>query len=98
MRANVEAQRGFLASEAVLAALAKTMGKHEAQSVLQAAVADGRAHGRSLVEAVAGIVGIDADVVAALVETPDLNTAERSVDAVVERAQRSRAAERDKWS
>jgi adenylosuccinate lyase len=97
MRANLDAHRGYLASEAVLAALAPRLGKHEAQARLQEVLAEGRASGRSLVDAVSAAGILDPDLVAKLVDAPDLTSAERAVDAVVERAERARAAEPAEW-
>jgi adenylosuccinate lyase len=98
MRANVDAHRGYLASEAVLAALAPRLGKHEAQALLQEVMAEGRAQGRSLIDAIAAAGVLDREIVAGLVEAPDLTTAERAVDTVVERAERTRAAEPERWA
>jgi adenylosuccinate lyase len=97
MRANVDAHRGYLASEAVLAALAPRLGKHEAQALLQRVMADGRAQGRSLRDAVSAAGILEPDVIDGLVEKPDLTTAERAVDAAVERAERARATEPEEW-
>jgi adenylosuccinate lyase len=97
MRANVEARRGYLASEAVLAALAPTLGKHRAQALLQDALAEAQAQGRPLVEAIAATGAMDADLAAKLVESPALDTAEHAVDEVVARARRRRDAESEEW-
>jgi adenylosuccinate lyase len=97
MAANIEARRGYLASEAVLAALSPTMGKHRAQAMLQTALAEAQADDRSLVDAVAATGAIDADVAAKLADPPDLTTAERAVDDVVARARRARSSEAEQW-
>jgi adenylosuccinate lyase len=97
MRANVEARRGYLASEAVLAALAPTLGKHRAQALLQDALAEAQAQGRPFVEAIAATGAMDADLAAKLVESPALDTAEHAVDEVVARARRRREAEPETW-
>ncbi|MGH3273790.1 MAG: class-II fumarase/aspartase family protein [Streptosporangiaceae bacterium] len=55
MRANVERARGFLASEAVLAALAPSVGKHQAQAILQAALGPGWRAGQTLADVVASL-------------------------------------------
>jgi adenylosuccinate lyase len=97
MRANVDARRGYLASEAVLAALAPSLGKHRAQALLQDALAEAQARGVSFVDAIAATGAMDADLAAKLVETPALDTAERAVDEVVGRAGRRRQAEPECW-
>jgi adenylosuccinate lyase len=51
MARNLEASRGHLASERVLAALAPTLGKHRAQALLQEALGRGKARRQTLEEA-----------------------------------------------
>jgi len=62
MRANVEAQRGWVRAEPVMVALAARVGKPRAHALLRAAAARGAERGTSLRDALAG----DADVRAAL--------------------------------
>jgi adenylosuccinate lyase len=51
MARNLEASRGHVASEQVLAALAPALGKHRAQALLQEALQRGRARSQTLEEA-----------------------------------------------
>jgi adenylosuccinate lyase len=93
MAANVARGEGYLSSEEVLAALAARVGKHRAQELLQAVLADGRRTGRSLVEAVTAAGVLDRATVEGMVASPTLATARAAVDAVVERARLARAEE-----
>ena len=67
MRGNIDRARGFLSSEAVLAALAPSLGKHRAQAVLQEALGAGWRSGQSLAE-VAESLPVDAGLKAGLLQ------------------------------
>jgi adenylosuccinate lyase len=101
MRRNLDAARGYLTSEHVLARLAPTLGKHRAQALLQEVLAAGRAAGRSLAEALADSAqvtnAIPPEEIRGLAEEPDVGVAGTMVDAVVERAERARASEPHGW-
>lgn len=97
MRRNVEASGGYLASEQVLGALARGLGKHRAQALLREAFVAGRSSGRSLVESVAATGAMPVDDAARLVAAPAIASAEAAVDTVVDRAHRARAAESERW-
>ncbi|MGH3403146.1 MAG: class-II fumarase/aspartase family protein [Streptosporangiaceae bacterium] len=99
MRANIDAARGYLASEAVLAALAPSLGKHRAQAVLQEALRAGRRSGQSLTEVVASLP-VDASLRAGLLQAASASgagSAPDMVDEVIVRARAARAAEGDRW-
>jgi adenylosuccinate lyase len=91
MRSNLGA---YAASEAVLAALARRLGKHQAQELLQEILAEARVKGRTLEEALRDHV--DAEVVEAALQ-PDPGSAPGDVDAVLGRIRELRAAESDRW-
>lgn len=98
---NIEGSHGYAASERVLAELAPVVGKHRAQTLLQAALADARRAGLSLSAALAGSrVLTDAlppNAVERVTAAPDTGAAGAMVDAVVERAQAARAEEPASW-
>lgn len=99
MRGNIGRARGFLSSEAVLAALAPSLGKHRAQALLQEALAAGQRSGQSLTEVVAGLP-VDAGLRAELLRAASANgagSAPEMVDEVVAKARAARAAEEDWW-
>ena len=99
MRANIDGARGFLLSETVLAALAPSLGKHQAQALLQEALEAGRRSGQSLTEVVAGLP-VDAGLTADLLQAASVNgagSAPGMVDEVVARARAARAAEDERW-
>jgi adenylosuccinate lyase len=99
MRGNIERARGFLSSEAVLAALAPSLGKHHAQALLQEALGAGRRSGQSLTEVVAGLpvaVGLKAGLLQAAAAN-GTGSAPGMVDEVVAKARAARAAEEDRW-
>lgn len=98
---NIEGSHGYAASERVLAELAPVVGKHQAQTLLQAALADARRAGLSLSAALAGSrVLTDAlppDAVERVTAAPDTGAAGAMVDAVVQRAQAARSEEPASW-
>jgi len=99
MRANIDAAQGFLSSEAVLAALAPSLGKHRAQAVLQEALRAGRRSGQSLAEVVASLP-VDPSLTAGLLQAASASgagSAPDMVDEVIARARTARAAEGDQW-
>jgi adenylosuccinate lyase len=99
MARNLAAARGATASEHVLAKLAPSLGKHRAQALLQAALADAAGSGLPLEEAVLASPDlhgtVDADALRSWLATPDTGAAAAMVDEVVSRI---RAAEgTDRW-
>lgn len=101
MRRNLDAARGYLASERVLARLAPALGKHRAQALLQEVLAAGRGSGRSLAEVLAMspevVDVVPPEEIRALAEEPDAGSAGAMVETVVERAESARASEPDSW-
>lgn len=96
---NIEREAGFLSSEAVLAALAPSLGEHRAQALLQEALAQGRAAGWPL-GGVVETLPVGPDVKAGLLQpaaAPGTGSAAAMVDEVVRRARRARAVEDDQW-
>jgi adenylosuccinate lyase len=98
MRANLG---GYAASEAVLAALAPAVGKHRAQELLQDVLAEARAAGRAIDDALvtspALQAHVGADVLAAAAD-PHPGSAPLDTDRIVARIREVRASEGDAWS
>ena len=92
---NLEASRGFYASEQVLAALAPTLGKHRAQALLQRVLAEERERGASLEEAVQPYLAQLPDPSGVLAPNP--GCAPQMVDEIVRRARRARSMEGEVW-
>jgi adenylosuccinate lyase len=100
MAGNAWAAGGFAASEALLAALAPRVGKHQAQDLLQRVLGDAHEQGRSLGEAAAGSEvarEIPPDELRSLLERPLTGAAGAMVDEVVRRARERRAGEPEAW-
>ncbi|HSJ44462.1 MAG TPA: adenylosuccinate lyase family protein [Euzebyales bacterium] len=102
MAATVEAHRGDLASERLLAALTPSVGKHEAQALLQDVLAESRDHRVPVERALAAAVDArshldDTALRAALDAAPDTGAAGAMVDAVVAHARAARARESERW-
>ena len=101
MRRNLDAARGFVASEQVLARLAPALGKHRAQALLQKVFTAVREEGGSFEDALAASPEIAEhlrpDEVHELVARPDPGAAGAMVDLVVRRAEEARAGETDEW-
>jgi adenylosuccinate lyase len=93
MRANLGPYGG---SEQALALLAPVLGKHQAQDLLQRALAAGRDKGLSLAEALRAADLLD-DELAARLATPYLGAAGEMVDAVLSRSRQARAGEPEVW-
>jgi len=101
MRRNLDAARGFIASERILACLAPIMGKHKAQELLQETLAEARARGQSLEEAVAAREDVreylEPETLRSVVAAKDAGSAGAMVDEVVRRAGEARASEGETW-
>lgn len=102
MAANVEAQRHGLASEQLLVAATRAIGKHSAQRLLQDVLAAAHAarvpFGHALATSDELRRHLGADVVrTALAATPDTGAACDMVDAVVANARAQRAGASDQW-
>jgi adenylosuccinate lyase len=100
MAGNAWAAGGFAASEALLAALAPRVGKHQAQDLLQRVLGDAHEQGRSLGEAAAGSEvarEIPPDELRSLLERPLTGAAGAMVDELVRRARERRAGEPEAW-
>jgi adenylosuccinate lyase len=100
MAANLSAQGGFAASEALLAALAPRMGKHRAQDLLQRVLEEARRQDRSLEEAAAGSEiarQLPPSELRPLLGRPRTGAAGAMVDEVVRRARERRATEPEAW-
>jgi adenylosuccinate lyase len=97
MRANLGL---YAASEAVLAVLSPRVGKHRAQDLLQNLLAEARAKGVTLDEALRSSEALrphlDAEVLDRAAR-PDPGSAPRDVDAVVARIRTARREEADDW-
>jgi adenylosuccinate lyase len=89
MARNLEASRGHLASERVLAALAPALGKHRAQALLQEALRRGKARSQTLEEALLASPDLrphlDGDKVRSLLAAAGTGSAGAMVDEVVGR-------------
>jgi adenylosuccinate lyase len=97
MRANLG---GYGASEAVLAALAPTVGKHRAQALLQDALAEGRRRGLGIGEALTMSPALEEHLtpeVLARAAQPHPASAPRDTDEVVARIRAVRLEEGDDW-
>ncbi len=101
MARNLEASRGYIASEQVLAVIAPKVGKHRAQALLQEALQSGRERGVSLEEALREMEGlyphVDPERLRQAVTVLDAGFAGAMVDEVVRRATEARAAEPEAW-
>jgi adenylosuccinate lyase len=96
MRRNLAAGGGYAASEAVLAALAPSLGKHRAQGLLQEALREGRERGESLEEALRN--HLDAgQALPVSVPAAGAGCSAAIVDAAVRRGRAALAAEADPW-
>jgi adenylosuccinate lyase len=89
MARNLAAARGATASEHVLARLAPSLGKHRAQALLQAALADAADSGLPLDEAVLASPdlhgALEGEALRSWLATPDTGAAAAMVDGVVRR-------------
>jgi adenylosuccinate lyase len=97
MRANLGL---YAASEAVLAAVSPRLGKHRAQELLQEVLAEARAKGVSLEEAVTSSEALRDHVDPEIVQRasqPDPGAALHDVDAVVARIRKAREDDGDDW-
>lgn len=92
MARNLDATRGYAASERLLAELAPLLGKHRAQAVLQQVLHEGQVRGERLREALASIPEID-DRDADLLDTPDIGLAGAMIDQVLRRGRSARRYE-----
>jgi adenylosuccinate lyase len=97
MRANLDRQEGYLASERALAVLARRLGPRRAQADLGAALTAGRASGATAATALAGAGLLTPAEAAAVTERPDTGACEEMVDLVIRHARAARAAERPEW-
>ena len=100
MARNAWADGGYAGSEALLAALAPRVGKHQAQDLLQRVLGEAHEQGRSLAEAAAGsevAKQIPPDELRALLERPLTGASGAMVDEVVRRARERRAGEPETW-
>ncbi len=95
MRRNLEASRGFYASEQVLAALSPVLGKHRAQALLQEALRVGQEQGVSLEEALHSYLEQLPD--RSRILAPNPGCAPEMVDEVIHRGREARAAEGEDW-
>jgi adenylosuccinate lyase len=97
MRVNLEAGGGYAASEQLLAALARRLGKHKAERVLHRYMRAATGRGQTLEE----LLEQDSDLRAAappgLLRGPDLGCAPAMVDAVIAHARQVRAEEAEEW-
>ena len=101
MLVNLQASGGYAASERLLAGLAPSLGKHEAQRMLQDRLRAWAEGGRSLADALAEDAELRAQIPdgtwSELFERPDTGFAAAMADAVVARARAARLAETDQW-
>ncbi|MGH9103450.1 MAG: class-II fumarase/aspartase family protein [Acidimicrobiales bacterium] len=102
MAASLAATRDYAASEAVLAALAPKVGKHRAQTALQAALARGLATGVDLDQALGTADASMRDALTPerqrqILAGPDAGSAAAMVEAALSRARAARAKEADTW-
>jgi adenylosuccinate lyase len=102
MASNVATHHDHLASERLLAALTGKTGKHEAQTMLQDALADARASDAPAAEALPRSTALrahlsDDELRAVLTATPDAGAAGDMVDIVVARARAARSTEPAQW-
>jgi adenylosuccinate lyase len=102
MAANVATHHDHLASERLLAALTDRTGKHEAQRILQEALAATRAGAAPASEALRHDATVrahlsDDEISAALTAAPDAGAAGDMVDLVVARARAARSQEPAQW-
>ena len=95
MARNLEATRGYAASERVLAALAPRVGKHRAQSLLQEALQEGRQRGEGLHEVLERTAALRAGDTPPwrVPDEPDVGLGPAMVDEVVNRARAARRQE-----
>ncbi len=102
MAKNLEASRGYFASEQVLALIAPKVGKHRAQALLQEALQSGRERGVLIEDALRDTEGLlshlDPERLRQAVLVPDAGLAGAMVDEVVRRATEARTAEPDAWT
>ena len=102
MAHNVATHHDHLASERLLAALTGKAGKHEAQSILQEALAVARASGAPAAESLPHSAAVrahlsDDELHAVLTAAPDTGAAGDMVDIVVARARAARSTEPAQW-
>ena len=102
MARNVATHHDHLASERLLAALTGRTGKHEAQRILQDALAAARASGAPVTRALSDSTAVrahlsDDELQAVLAAGPDAGAAGDMVDLVVARARAARSAEPVRW-
>jgi adenylosuccinate lyase len=107
MTRNIAAHRDHLASERLLTALTARAGKHEAQGILQHALAAAgaggtSAGGTSFTESLLHSTALrahlsDEDLRAALTAPPDTGAAGAMIDIVVARARAARSTEPARW-
>lgn len=101
MRRNLDQTRGYWASEAVLATLATSLGKHRAQDALFSALRDGWSAGRDLKETIlsqpALAEHLTLEAIEELLDTPPVHAAAEMVDLAVARATTERQDESDEW-
>lgn len=102
MAHNVATHHDQLASERLLAALTGKTGKHQAQSILQEALAVARAGDAPAAESLSHNAAVrahlsDDDLHAALTAAPDTGAAGDMVDIVVARARAARSTESAWW-
>jgi adenylosuccinate lyase len=99
MAEGVAATRGRFASERLLAGLALRIGKHEAQSLLQRLLADGKTADHDLVTTLAEhpelSVHFDAQTREELTAHPDVGAAAAMIDEVLARARGERSRHAD---
>ncbi len=80
MRANLDAQHGYVLAEPVMLALAERVGKHRAHELVHRAALAGQEQGKTFAEALAG----DAEIMRALPEAETLLRAENALGATGE--------------
>lgn len=101
MARGLAGTQGYAASERVLAALSRRLGKHAAQDLLQRILAAGRARGEPIEAALRSDPALRAHLdeaeVGRLLTAPGTGSAAAMVDWVVQRARRDRAAEKQGW-
>lgn len=102
MATTVEANRGDLASERLLAALTPHTGKHTAQALLQDVLAHSREQHVAVDQTLLATADVrahldDAAVRAAFDAAPDTGAAGAMVDAVAAHARAARARESERW-